>query len=150
MAIIVNNLSVSKIETDEELYSIWPTIRKGIKRLEDKCSGIFYMPEDYYFETKLKRMQLLVGHKVDTGEYCGFAFIQETQYPDGKGLHIFAMHHDGIEAGFIDNCFAVIEIIANLCKVKRISFSSSRKGWSRSKEAEYKEVSQLNYYERAL
>jgi hypothetical protein len=147
MAIEVSNLSVHMVEDDAELYRIWPSIRDGINAIEKRCKGVFYRPEDVYHELKSKQAQLLVG-SID-GEYQGFAIIHETTYPDGKGMHIWTMHNAGKDRDFVDNLFAAIAIIAELCKVVRVSYSSSRKGWEKRTESHgYKRAASVHYYEK--
>lgn len=149
MTIIINNLSVSAVASDAELYAVWPHIREGIAAIENKCDGIFHRPEDFYHEIKTGKMQLLVARQLDTDEYQGFAVVYETQYPDGKGLHIMAMRHISGEESFMDYCFEAVSIIAKAAGIRRISFSSSRKGWQK-RMTEFKPVAVLTYYERAL
>lgn len=149
MAIIVNNLSVSMIVSDKDLYDIWPTIRDGINTIEKRCKGVWHMPEDAYMEIKQKRSSLFVGHAVDTGEYQGFVILNECSFPDGKGMHIRSMHNAGTDKAFVDNFFEAIEITAKLCDVVRISYSSSRKGWSKkTQHRDYKHVAFVHYFER--
>lgn len=149
MAIIINNLSVSAVSSDAELYAIWPHIREGIAAIENKCEGMFHRPEDFYHEIKIGKLQLLIAIAIDTNEYQGFALTYETQYPDGKGLHIMAMRHISGDDDFMDDCFEAVSAMAKATGIRRISFSSSRKGWQK-RMTEFKPVAVLTYYERAL
>jgi hypothetical protein len=151
MPIVINNLSVSMIDTDAELYAIWPRVRDGINSIEKRCKGVWYRPEDAYHEIKNKQSTLLIGRDAQTGEYQGFAIINECQFPDGKGMHIRSMHHSGNDKGFVDDFFDALEVMAKLCDVVRISYSSSRKGWEkRTRHKEYVKVASVHYFERVL
>lgn len=149
--IVVNGLSVHQVITDAELYAIWPKIRDGINTIEKRCKGVFYRPEDCYHEIKSGTLQLLIASDVITGVYEGFALTQEMNYPDGKGLHIKAMHHRGIYKGFVDDLFDAIEVIAKRFNIMRISYSSSRKGWEKRTEHKgYKRIASIHYFEREI
>ena len=151
MAIIINNLSVTMVTTDKELYDIWPTIRNGINSIEKRCKGVWYMPEDAYLEIKQKKASLFIAHSVDAGEYQGFVIINECDFPDGKGMHIRSMHNAGAYSGFVDSFLEALEITAKMCNVVRISYSSSRKGWEkRTRHKNYKHVASIHYFEKAL
>lgn len=149
MALNSGNLSVHQVTDDKELYEIWPRIRDGINAIEKRCKGIFYRPEDVYHEIKSRRATLLIATILN--RYEGFAIINETQYPDGKGMHIWTMHHAGEDNGFVENLFAVLDQIATLSGVIRVSFSSSRKGWAkRSLSLGYQPVAYQQFYEREI
>ena len=135
------------VVSDKELYDIWPKIRDGINAIEKRCKGIFYRPEDVYHELKCKRSTLLIG--TIGNKYQGFSIINATQYPDGQGMHIWTMHNAGEDKEFVNNFLKVIDQIATLSGVVRVTFGSSRKGWiKKSLEIGYRPVSYSQNYER--
>lgn len=151
MAIVINNLSVSMVSTDAELYEIWPKIRDGINTIEKRCKGVWYRPEDAYLEIKQKTSSLFIGRDTYTNEYQGFCIVNECSFPDGKGMHIRSMHNAGTDKNFVDNFLDALEVTAKLCDVVRVSYSSSRTGWNRrTKNKGYKHVASVHYFERAL
>lgn len=149
MAVISGGISVIQASTNADIYDIWPKVRDGINTIEKRCKGVFYRPEDCYHEIKTGLSRLLIATDKVSGEYEGFALLQNMPYPDGNGIHIKAMHHQGNCPSFVDDFFDIIEIIARSENIKRISYSSSRKGWSkRMKNKNYQCVASIHYYEK--
>lgn len=149
MAIQHGNLSVHQVSSDKELYDIWPKIRAGINAIEKRCKGIFYRPEDVYHEIKCKRATLLIG--TISNKYQGFAIINSTQYPDGQGMHIWTMHNAEDDPEFVNNFFKVIDQIATLSGVVRVTFSSSRRGWQKKGlDVGYRPTATTQTYERDI
>ncbi|MFZ2405049.1 MAG: hypothetical protein WAW41_07925 [Methylobacter sp.] len=148
MAIIINNLSVSAVSSDAELYAIWPTVREGIGGIKRRSEGMFYMPEDVYHEIKLKQATLLIGRDVITEDYEGFVIIKDYQYPDGKGLFIWIMHHDGKCDDFVPNFMAALMLMGDAVGVIRYCTSAARKGWDRwATRKGFIKTGTINHYE---
>lgn len=151
MAITCGGLSVTMIDNDSDLYAVWPKVRDGINAIEKRCKGVFYRPEDVYHELKQKQATLLVSIDIETDEYAGFAVIKEVSYPDGKGMHLWALHNASGGKNFVEDMLDTLEIIAKLCNVVRVSYSSSRKGWGkRTQHKGYQRVASIHYFERAI
>ncbi|MGZ5053317.1 MAG: hypothetical protein ACXWAT_00080 [Methylobacter sp.] len=149
MAIESGNLLVHEVTSDKELYDLWPRIRDGINAIEKRCNGLFYRPEDVYHEIKKGDAKLLIG--TINNVYQGFFVVKITTYPDGAGLHLWTAHNAGKDKDFLANFFKVIDQIATLAGVMRVSYSSSRNGWGKvSNKLGYKPVASIHYYEREV
>lgn len=149
MAIEFNGLSVFQAQTAQEINHYWDEVRFGLMEIKNKCDGVFYKPEDVYFDIKTDNSKLLIATK--NNEYAGFALLQEKRFPDGIGLHIWMMHSIQNRGDFLVNLFEIIKQIAEKMGAIRISFASSRNGWLKKiKSIGYKQAQTIYSFERDL
>lgn len=149
MAIEFNGLSVFQAQTTQEINHYWDEVCVGLIEIKNKCDGVFYKPEDIYLEIKTDNSKLLIATK--NNEYVGFALIQEKQFPDGIGLHIWMMHSIKNLDDFLIDLFEIIKQIAEKMGAIRISFASSRNGWLKKiKSIGYKQAQTIYSFERDL
>lgn len=146
MALKADSLTVHKVESEKELYDLWPRIREGIEIVLKRGKELRYRPEDCYHAIKSGNAQLFVC-TLDS-RYSGFFITRLDSHPDGQCLHIWVLHSLGSVSDFTDQLFRIIGEIKRLIGAIRFSFSSSRKGWIKKAERKgYKPTSVLYYYE---
>jgi len=148
MAIVSGSLMVETITDNAGLYAIWPRVRAGIEAMKKRSEGIFYMPEDVYFEIRQGRATLIVATDVKTGGYQGFVVIKDHPYPDGKGMFIWIMHHDGNIKSYVSDFMDALHIIGKSCGIVRYCTSAARPGWDRhAAKKGFKKIGSINHYE---
>jgi hypothetical protein len=140
----MSDLNAHMVDTDKELYDLWPSIRDGLLAITGKCHGIKYRPEDVYHEIKKGSAKLFVI--TDGNAYEGFFTCRTENHPDGGILYIWHLYRKGHSPGFFDWLHEYVKGLRRILGCQRFYFGSSRPGWNRIARMKGREPSYTAYF----
>ena len=105
----------------------WPLIIDGVKQVEKNIDD--WLAEDLYMSIKTGACNLHIG-TID-GEYKGFIILQKQENFGLTLLHVWASYSNAKDFNILHECNAQIEEWAKAIEAKKITFSSTRRGWAR-------------------
>lgn len=110
-----------------QIRDTWPAIKEGLKKIEKSTDA--WIVEDIYMAIKMGTCNLHVA-SID-GEYKGFLIVQQQENYGVIGLHIWAAYSNGMDFNILDNSMEQVKEWAKNVEAKKITFSSTRKGWTK-------------------
>ncbi len=108
----------------QELRNWWVTIKPVLEKIRSKGNS-GWIVEDVYTDCFNQKSLLFIG--IENNHYKGFFILQ----PNGETLHLWAAYSLENSYDVVENALKYIKGMATEAKVKYITFSSHRRGWSR-------------------
>lgn len=111
------------------LHSVWPRVKESLAKVREKTDPP-WLDEDVYHALKSGSAALHVAYSED--RYCGLLVtrIIECEFSKDQELHIWIAHNVG-NANVIESGLTLLKTMAKSAGVKRLTFDSSRVGWSK-------------------
>ena len=108
----------------QELRGWWGTIKPALEKIHSKGNS-GWIVEDVYTDCFNQKSLLFIG--IENNHYKGFFILQ----PNGETLHLWAAYSLENSYDVVENALKYIKGMALDAKVKNITFSSHRRGWSK-------------------
>ncbi len=108
----------------QELRNWWVTIKPVLEKIRSKGNS-GWIVEDVYTDCFNQKSLLFIG--IENNHYKGFFILQ----PNGETLHLWAAYSLENSYDVVENALKYIKGMAAEAKVKNITFSSHRRGWSK-------------------
>lgn len=108
----------------QELRQWWASVRTGLEKIKRR-SPENWIIEDVYTDCFNQKSLLFV--LIENNHYAGFFVIQ----PQNETMHLWAAYSLENSYDVVENALKYIKGMAAEAKVKNITFSSHRRGWSK-------------------
>lgn len=108
----------------QHLRDWWASVKPGLEKIK-KTSPENWIIEDVYTDCFNQKSLLFV--LIENNHYAGFFVLQ----PQGETLHLWAAYSLENSYDVVENALKYIKSMALEAKVKNITFSSHRRGWSK-------------------
>jgi hypothetical protein len=118
------------VDSDAQLREVWPDVRAGLDRVTSRMQQT-WIAEDVYHALKTKQSILLVG--IEEGKFAGFVVLTMNKGFDGLEGHIWVAYNIS-KSEYINTSWPIIQGFCKAAGCKRVTMSSSRKGWGRRGE----------------
>lgn len=115
------------IDTDQQLHDVWPRVRAGLEVILTR-SRDNWIPEDVYAALKSKGSILVIGQH--DGAFVGFVVLTMNKGFDGLEGHIWAAYNIS-KSEYIHDAWPQIQGLCRASGCRRITMSSTRKGWAK-------------------
>jgi hypothetical protein len=118
------------IDSDTQLREVWPDIKAGLEVILKRTQQP-WIAEDVYHALKTNQSILLVG--IEEGKFAGFVVLTMNKGFDGLEGHIWVAYNIS-KSEYINTSWPIIQGFCKAAGCKRVTMSSSRKGWGRRGE----------------
>ena len=108
----------------QELRQWWASVRTGLEKIKRR-SPENWIIEDVYTDCFNQKSLMFV--MIENNHFKGFFILQ----PQGETMHLWAAYTLENSYDVVENALKYIKGMAAEAKVKNITFSSHRRGWSR-------------------
>ena len=108
----------------QELRQWWASVRTGLEKIKSR-SPENWIIEDVYTDCFNQKSLMFV--LIENNHFKGFFILQ----PQGETLHLWAAYSLENSYDVVENALKYIKGMAAEAKVKNITFSSHRRGWSK-------------------
>jgi hypothetical protein len=118
------------IDSDAQIREVWPDVRSGLEVILKRTQQT-WIAEDVYHALKTKQSILLIG--IEEGKFAGFVVLTMNKSHDGIEGHIWVAYNIS-KSEYIDASWPIIQGFCKAAGCRRVTMSSSRKGWGRRGE----------------
>jgi hypothetical protein len=118
------------IDSDTQLSEVWPDVKSGLEVILKRTRQT-WIAEDVYHALKTKQSILLIG--IEEGKFAGFVVLTMNKSHDGIEGHIWVAYNIS-KSEYINTSWPIIQGFCKAAGCKRVTMSSSRKGWGRRGE----------------
>ena len=108
----------------QELRQWWASVKTGLEKIKRR-SPENWIIEDVYTDCFNQKSLMFV--LIENNHFKGFFILQ----PQGETLHLWAAYSLENSYDVVENALKYIKGMAAEAKVKNITFSSHRRGWSK-------------------
>ena len=108
----------------QELRQWWASVRTGLEKIKRR-SPENWIIEDVYTDCFNQKSLMFV--LIENNHFKGFFILQ----PQGETMHLWAAYSLENSYDVVENALKYIKGMAAEAKVKNITFSSHRRGWSK-------------------
>ena len=108
----------------QELRQWWASVKPALDKIKSK-SPENWIVEDVYTDCFNQKSLMFV--LIENNHFKGFFILQ----PQGETLHLWAAYSLENSYDVVENALKYIKGMAAEAKVKNITFSSHRRGWSK-------------------
>ena len=113
-----------------ELKGYWNLVKHGVQKVTEKQH--IFLVEDVYADLKSGQADLHLALVED--DYVGFVILQKVPHHDGIALHIWMGYSvDNTKGDILTESLPILKEWATSINAKRLTFSSTRKGWEKNK-----------------
>ena len=123
----------------------WETIKPGLKKIEATTDA--WIVEDIYLALRTNACTLHIGYEE---EYVGFIITQKQDNYGVVGIHVWAAYSEAHDFNILEAAVTHLHDWAHNVEAKKITFSSTRKGWMRQAQKLGFKQSPLITYELRL
>lgn len=109
------------------LRDVWPQVKEGLEQVEKTTDA--WITEDIYMALKMGTCNLHIG--TVNGEYKGFLILQKQDNYGSVSLHVWAGYSEGKDFNLLEQSTEQLIEWAQSVEAKKITFSSTRKGWAK-------------------
>jgi hypothetical protein len=113
-----------------QLREVWPDVKAGLEVILKRTRQT-WIAEDVYHALKTKQSILLIG--IEEGKFAGFVVLTMNKSHDGLEGHIWTAYNIS-KSEYINASWPIIQGFCKAAGCKRVTMSSSRKGWGRRGE----------------
>jgi hypothetical protein len=110
-----------------DIQDVWETIKPGLDKIASATDE--WIAEDIYMALKLNTCSLFLCEI--NGNYKGFVVSQKQENYGKVKLHIWAAFSQANDYNVLENSMDEIKSWANNIEAKKITFSTTRKGWEK-------------------
>jgi hypothetical protein len=118
------------VDSDTQLREVWPDVKTGLEVILKRTQQT-WIAEDVYHALKTKQSILLIG--MESGQFSGFVVLTMNKGFDGLEGHIWVAYNIS-KSEYINTSWPIIQGFCKAAGCKRVTMSSSRKGWGRRGE----------------
>jgi hypothetical protein len=118
------------VDSDTQLREVWPDVKAGLEVILKRTQQT-WIAEDVYHALKTKQSILLIG--MESGQFSGFVVLTMNKGFDGLEGHIWTAYNIS-KSEYINTSWPIIQGFCKAAGCKRVTMSSSRKGWGRRGE----------------
>jgi hypothetical protein len=113
-----------------QLREVWPDVKAGLEVILKRTQQT-WIAEDVYHALKTKQSILLIG--IEEGKFAGFVVLTMNKGFDGLEGHIWTAYNIS-KSEYINTSWPIIQGFCKAAGCRRVTMSSSRKGWGRRGE----------------